>query len=263
MTTDSMNLFEMYLAEAESTPFSGWDFGYLIASRRMVEGPLGWNYHNVVLPWLRRAETMLDMGTAGGEVLSRFAPLPPITHATEQYEPNVPIARDRLEPLGVKVVQISEEYPNNEILPFDDAFFDLITSRHESYHPPELLRLLRPRGSFITQQVGLGLQNLKKALTGKEQAASDWSLRTLVRGLESAGFIISRADEGVQRLRFHDIGAIAYYVRAIPWIIEDVTGVQDFSVEGYRDKLWQLHLQIEKDGFFDCSYASFIIVAHK
>ncbi len=263
MTTNSTDLFEMYLAEAESTPFSGWDFSHVTASRRMAEGPLRWNYHNAVLPWLRRATTMLDMGTTSGEVLSRFAPLPPITHATEQYEPNVPIARDRLGPLGVKVARISDRYPNNEILPFNDAFFDLITSRYESYHPPELMRLLKTPGLFITQQVGLGLQNLRKALTGKEQAASDWSLRALASGLESAGFRISRAEEDIQHLRFPDVGAIAYYVRAIPWIIEDVTGVQDFTVEGYRDKLCDLHLQIEKDGFFDCSYAMFMIMAHR
>ena len=64
-------------------------------------------------------------------------------------------------------------------------------------------------------------------------------------------------------VRLYDIGAIVYWLKAIPWIIEDVTGVQDFTVDRYRDKLWELHRQIEKDGFFDCSYVLFIIVAER
>ena len=100
----------------------------------MVQAPVKWNYYNVVLPRLSEAETMLDMGTGGGEVLSGFAPLPPNTYATEQHRPNVKIAREILEPLGVRVIEIEEEEspPFNADLPFADEFFDLIISRHEA-----------------------------------------------------------------------------------------------------------------------------------
>ncbi len=226
-------MFDSYLAEAETTPFSGWDFGYITKTRRMVDSPLKWNYHNVVLPWIREAEAVLDMGTAGGEILSQFAPLPPTAYATEQFEPNVSIARERLEPLGVKVVQISEKHPNNEILPFDDGFFDLVVSRHESYDPQELMRILKRRGRFITQQVGQGLWALVKTLTGIEKVVTDWKLTSLVGALESAGFRTIHAWEDVQHVRFYDIGAIVYWLKAIPWIIEDAIGVQDFSIEKY------------------------------
>jgi SAM-dependent methyltransferase len=263
VTGDSTELFSTYLAEAEETAFSGWDFSHTTKAHRMAETPLRWNYYNVVLPYLRQAGTMLDMGTGGGEVLSRFAPLPPRTYATEQYPPNVAVARQKLEPLSVKVVQIDERYPNNESLPFDDTYFDLIIDRHESYHPPEVMRMLRPGGLFITQQVGQGLWNLKEILVGEAGTETDWSLKTLVDGLTSAGFRILDTREDIQSLRFYDVGAIAYWLKAIPWIIEDVTGVQDFTVERYRDKLWELHLRIEKDGFFDCAHALFIIVAQK
>ncbi len=253
--------FDEYLAEADSTPFLGWGFGYITETRRMVEAPLKWNYHNVVLPWMREAQAVLDLGTGGGEIYARFAPLPSTAHATEQYPPNVSIARDRLEPLGVKVVQISERYANNEVLSFDDSSFDLIIDRHESYHPPELMRILRPQGVFITQQVGQGLYALVKTLTGIQKPVTNWNLKTLVSGLESADFEIIQAAEDVQHTRFYDIGAIAYYLKAIPWIIEDAIGVQDFSTKKYESQLWDLHLQIEKDRFYDCSYTMFLIVA--
>ena len=261
MDDSHRRMFDSLINEAEGTPFSGWDFGYITKTRRMVESPVKWNYYNVVLPKLRESKSLLDMGTGGGEVLSSFVPLPPVTYATEQYEPNVAVARKKLEPLGVKVIQIDERYPNNEVLPFKEQMFDLIINRHESYHPAELVRILKPKGTFVTQQVGQGLQNLKEMLTGKEVVESDWNLEFLIRRLKSDGFQIVDAREDTQLVRLYDTGAIVYWLKAIPWIIEDVTGVQDFTVERYRDKLWELHLQIEKDGFFDCSYALFIIVA--
>lgn len=256
-------MFEIYLEQAWNIPFSGWNFEYVTKTRRMVETPLKWNYHNIVLLWLLNANTMLDMGTGGGEVLSGFTLLPPNTFATEQYQPNIPVASERLEPLGVKVVQIDEKYTNNEVLPFEDQMFDLIINRHEAYYPPELMRILRLGGLFITQQVGQGLWNLKKALTGQKGPKTDWNLETIVNGLESAGFQILDAREDNQVIRLYDVGAIVYWLKAIPWIIEDAIGIADFTIEKYRDRLRKLHLQIEKEGFYDCSYEMFIIVAQK
>src|SRR4030043_401044 len=99
----------MYLKQAEDAAFSGWDFSFTGRTGRVIEAPLKWNYYNVVLPHLKKAEKMLDMGTGGGEFLSELAPLPPTTYVTEQYHPNVAVAKKRLEPLGVKVFEVEEE----------------------------------------------------------------------------------------------------------------------------------------------------------
>jgi SAM-dependent methyltransferase len=226
----------------------------------MVEVPLKWNYHNIVLPYLIKANTMLDMGTGGGEVLSRFNPLPPNTYATEQYNPNVSVAIERLGPLGVTVVELEEEKspPYNASLPFDDDFFDLVTNRHEAYYPPELMRILKPRGLFITQQVGnITLLNLKQFLRNKAETISNWNLKSAVDELESAGFHIIEQQEDIQSYRFYDIGAIASLLTAVPWTIND------FSVDKYRDRLWELHVSINHNGFYDSPQHRFIIVAQK
>ena len=83
--------------------FEGWDFSYLESTNRMQEFPLSWNYRHEVKKRMNRCSSLLDMGTGGGEFLSSLAPLPKIVCATEGYEPNIPIARKELEPLGVKV----------------------------------------------------------------------------------------------------------------------------------------------------------------
>ncbi|RPK04748.1 hypothetical protein FH5_01986 [Priestia endophytica] len=41
--------------------------------------------------------------------MSTLQPFPKTLYATEGYKPNVPIAKERLEPLGVKVVQLHED----------------------------------------------------------------------------------------------------------------------------------------------------------
>jgi SAM-dependent methyltransferase len=256
----SKKMFETYLEQAQSAPFSGWNFEYIIRTGRVIEAPVKWNYYNIVLPYLLNAETMLDMGTGGGEALSRFRPLPPVTYATEQYKPNVAVARKRLEPLGVKVFEIEEEKepPFNASLPFGDEFFDLVISRHEAYYPQELMRILKPGGVFITQQVGsISVINLKQFLTGKTEAVSNWNLKSAVEELESAGFQILEQQEDIQFYRFYDVGAVAYLMKAIPWIIED------FTIDRYKDRLWELHIQIHENGFYDTPLHRFIIAAKK
>ncbi|RDW17420.1 hypothetical protein CWR45_12395 [Oceanobacillus chungangensis] len=76
-------------------------------------------------------------------------PLPRSIVATEAYVPNVTIAKARLEPLRVKVIQIEDDEDTNH--PFEDGQFDLIINRHE-YYPPKENNLCN--GLFITQQVG-------------------------------------------------------------------------------------------------------------
>ena len=259
-TEASKKMFEAYLEEAEKASFSGWNFEYIIGTGRVVEAPVKWNYYNVVLPWLKEAETLLDMGTGGGEMLSRFQPLPKVTCATEMYKPNVSVARERLEPLGVKVFEIEEEKepPYSRNLPFDNDFFDLIINRHEAYYPPELLRILKSGGMFITQQVAnVNMLNLTQFFLNQSMKVGNWNLKSAVDELASAGFNIIDQQEDIQFYRFYDIGAIVYLLKAIPWT------VPDFSIDKYRDRLWEMHMRIERDGYFDTPRHRNIIVARK
>jgi len=263
--TDLKESFEYYLKQAEEASFSGWDFSYIMKNGRMMESPLRWNYYNIVLSYLKKSEKMLDMGTGGGEVLSQFAPLPPTTYVTEQYHPNVAVAKKRLEPLGVKVFEVEEEKapPYNARLPFKDGFFDLIINRHEAYFPPEVMRVLKPGGHFITQQVGsLTNVTLVQFLLGKTIPIKNWNLKSAVDEVKAAGFKIIQQQEDIQFYRYYDIGTIVYLLKAIPWTLGGFTK-ETFSVEKYRDKLWELHVKMCEDGFYDTPCHRFILVARK
>jgi SAM-dependent methyltransferase len=220
----------------------------------MTEAPLTWSYASKVLPMSRKAQSMLDMGTGGGEFLSRLQPLPPIIYATEGYSPNVPIARKRLEPLGVQVYEVGE----GGQLPFEDNQFELVINRHEYYDPKEVLRVLKPGHRFITQQVGGENEQTLNVLFGVEaNQYAYWTLDYAVRELQEAGWRTIEQKEGSPITRFYDVGAIVYHLKAVPWQIPD------FTVEKYFNKLVEIHNQIEEQGHVDVLMHRFLIIAEK
>ncbi|KHF35169.1 Ubiquinone/menaquinone biosynthesis C-methyltransferase UbiE [Paenibacillus sp. P1XP2] len=241
------------VVQSTDMTFSGWDFSYLGNTGRLQEFPLRWNYYNLVEQAISQSESMLDMGTGGGEFLSRLSRLPAHTCATEGYKPNVEVARRRLEPLGVRVSYIEKD----EQIPFADEEFDLVVNRHESYCPKEVHRILKPGGLFITQQVGgTNDQELNEWLAAPNDEFAHWNLDYAVRELEPY-FDIEGQDEEVTRSRFYDLGAVVYYLSVIPWQIPD------FSVERYDRQLRELHRTLEQQGYLDTSCHRFIIAARK
>jgi len=70
-----------------------------------VSGQPSWSYDELARAALADATRVLDLDTGGGEHLASLTPLPKATIATEGYQPNLPVARERLAPLGVDVRQ--------------------------------------------------------------------------------------------------------------------------------------------------------------
>ncbi|MFL5625466.1 MAG: class I SAM-dependent methyltransferase [Ktedonobacteraceae bacterium] len=243
------------MTEAER-PFVGWDFSHITDTRRMVEAPLTWSYSSNVLRQFSKIHSLLDMDTGGGEFLALLQPLPSYTCATENYGPNVSVARRRLEPLGVQVFEVSEDNSN---LPFVDNEFELIINRHGSYIPGELLRILKAGGQFITQQVGGQSYPGLNALFGidEEHQYAHWNLPYAVKELTESGFEILEQREDFPITRFFDVGAIVYNLKAVPWQIPD------FAVEKYFDALLKIHSTIQKQNYVDVYAHRFLIVAQK
>ena len=246
-------LFDYLICEANEK-FEGWDFSYLESTGRMQEFPLSWNYRNKVNTRIFGASSLLDMGTGGGEFLSSLSPLPKHTCATEGYEPNIAIAKKRLEPLGVKVYRVDDD----ESLPFNDETFDLIINRHESYSAQEVKRILKKQGTFITQQVGgLNDKEINELLGAPKSQYYNWNLDTAVNDLNEVGLKISEQKEDIVKTRFYDIGAIVFYLKAVPWQIPD------FTVEKYFERLKGIDNVIQKEGYIDFTCHRFFIIANK
>ena len=248
----SKELFELLVSEAQR-PLTGWDFSYL--ENRFVTAPLDWSYTAELLPYLRKSNSVLDMGTGGGEFFSRLQPYPEKAYVTEAYEPNFPIAKQKLEPLGVEVIKITED----ENLPFQDSYFDLIINRHESYSVNEVHRILSEKGIFLTQQVGgTNDDGFRRLFLGDIIGEyHEWNLKFASEELEKGGFRIIKAKESFPTKRYFDIGAVVFYLLAVPW---EVPG---FTVEKYEDKLFELHETILDKGYIDYNSHRFLMIAKK
>ena len=244
--------FEQFIEDSRAS-FSGWDFSYLVQSGRMQEFPLTWNYYNEIRKYCGKADSVLDMGTGGGEFLSSLSFLPKDTCATEGYAPNIKLAKERLEPLGIEVYPVESDTE----LPFKEARFELIINRHESYSAEEIARILTKGGYFITQQVG-GLNDQElNLLLGADGCQADWNLNQARRELNDYNFDLIKLKEDEVKNRFYDIGAVIYYLQAIPWTIPD------FNVAKYHDQLFALHRFIEQQGYLDVMCHRFLIIAQK
>ncbi|MEU6304268.1 methyltransferase domain-containing protein [Streptomyces chartreusis] len=238
--------FEELLAEGAAVPTEGWDFSWFRG--RATEARPSWGYAVSLADRLAGATAALDLQTGGGEVLDfalgRASKAPVLTVATEGWPPNVAKATALLAARGVAVVASPEDAP----LPFADAAFELVTSRHPvRAHWAEIARVLRPGGTYFAQHVGPhSVFELVEYFLGPqpEEVRSGRDPERERADAEAAGLEIVdlRAEE--LRMEFHDIAAVVHFLRKVVWM------VPGFTVEAHRTRLKALHDQIESDGPF-------------
>ena len=194
--------------------FSGWDFSKLRVKQLTPGTP--WDYEAVVREAAPPSGRALDMGTGGGEVLSRLRDaLPACLVATEEWQVNAPLARGRLAPLGVDVVRCRSMQ-----LSFADGAFDLVMNRHEELDPEEVARVLRPGGRFVTQQVARSqLWELRRYFPRMTDFGDQrWEY---ARGLEAAGMRVTVDRQHDVKVAFESLGDLVFLIGVTPWSIRD------------------------------------------
>ncbi|MFF8654983.1 class I SAM-dependent methyltransferase [Streptomyces huasconensis] len=240
--TPSPRTFDDLVAEAEAAPTAGWDFSWF--EGRATEARPSWRYSEAMAERLAAAKASLDIQTGGGEVLASAATLPPLAVATEGWPANVAKATALLHPRGVAVVASPEDAP----LPFADAAFDLVTSRHPvQARFAEIARVLRPGGTYFAQHVGpASVFEVVEYFLGPQPAEVRNSRHPDLERAEAEAAGLEVADLRAERLRmeFFDIGAVVHFLRKVVWM------VPDFSVEKYRPRLRELHERIQAEGPF-------------
>ncbi|MBN1903149.1 class I SAM-dependent methyltransferase [Candidatus Sumerlaeota bacterium] len=242
------NLVETWKRE-EQQPFSGWDFSYL--DGRMIEDQPPWDYALRAAESMKHAKSVVDIGTGGGE---RFLSLkefwPPKVTVTEDYPPNFKLAVERLAPLGVRVVNCDYNTP------FADEEFDLVLNRHTAINARDVFRILTPGGVFLTEQVhGLWAYDLLAAFDAKPQ----WPEATpenYIHQLQELGMTIVNMQDWTGCFSFTDVGAIVYYLKAIPWL------VPGFSVETHLEQLFTLQSRLERGKELVFKNKLYLIEAH-
>jgi SAM-dependent methyltransferase len=247
--------FDELVAEADSVSVDGWDFSWL--DGRATEQRPSWGYQQAMGERLARASAALDIQTGGGEVLAGVPKRPGLMVATESWPPNVAKATELLHPLGTVVVADADEPP----LPFADGAFDLVTSRHPvTVWWEEIARVLRPGGTYFSQQVGpSSVFEVVEYFLGpqSEETRNGRHPDYARRDAEAAGLEIVELRPESLRTEFFDIGAVVSFLRQVIWM------VPGFTVEQYRERLRELDAQIRAEGPFVAHTTRFLIEARK
>ena len=238
----------------EGQPFIGWDFSYL--EGRMLEEQPNWSYAARAAELMKQSASVLDLDTGGGE---RFLELqghwPPKVVATEHYPPNFKLATERLAPFGAMVIDI--QLSDFGLMPFEDGEFDLIMNRHAAFNPDEVARALAAGGTFLTQQVhGLSTADLLAAFDARPQWPEATPAKYLPR-LKGAGLEIVNLQDWSGQLSFADVGAIVYYLKAVPWL------VPGFSVESRLKYLLTLQKRLDDNESLTFTVRKYLIEARK
>lgn len=286
MTATSNRSFDELLAEGEAVPVEGWDFSWF--DGRATEERPSWGYARLAADRVATThpDSVLDLQTGGGEVFAEilaaaaapapartstpantyplpssesatFGHLPRAVWATEGWPPNRDLAREHLELFRGDVVLVAPD----ERLPFDHDRFDLVLSRHPAFNDwPEIARVLRPGGSYLSQQVGAGSnRELYEFLMGAHPVGEndDRSPAKLVEGARNAGLKVVELVHEETAVEFFDVAAVVYFLRKVLWT------VPDFTVDRYRERLAALHAHIEAEGSFGCHSRRVLMEARK
>ena len=248
MTAD----FDELVREGRSVPTQGWDFSWFAG--RATEARPPWGYQELVSRRLARADAVLDLQTGGGEVLAgalrAAAATPGTLAATESWRPNIALARAALRPWEGEVLQCADDR-----VPFAPESYDLVTARHPTVTPwAAIARVLRPGGTFVSQQVGPGsVRELTAAMIGPYEIGDARSPERARQRAESAGLHVTRIEEASLPMFFGDIAAVIVFLRKVIWI------VPEFSVDRYREQLSRLHERIRAEGPFMATSERFLI----
>jgi SAM-dependent methyltransferase len=247
--------FDSLVGEASSVDIEGWDFSWL-AGRALETRPT-WGYQRLLAGKLNAARVALDLQTGGGEVLASAAreKTPAVMATTEGWPPNIERAARLLRPLGVTVLACHEAQP----LPFADASFDLVASRHPAVvHWPEIARVLQPGGTYFAQHVGDGANvEISEFFLGPIPPSDRRHPDVERAAAESAGLEIIRCENERLTLEFYDVGAVIYFLRKVVWT------VPGFTVADHLERLRELHDLIQRDGAFRSSTSRTLMEAHK
>jgi SAM-dependent methyltransferase len=135
--------------------------------------------------------------------------------------------------------------------------FDLVISRHPVVTPwAEIARVLRPGGTYFSQQIGAGTnRELTDFMMGPQPVGEARSVDRARADAVAAGLEVVRLEPVALRVEFFDVGAVVHFLRKVLWT------VPGFSVEGHRDRLLAMHEHIQRHGEFECTSTRFLIEA--
>lgn len=226
-----MTLEELRRIAVSVSERRGWDFSRVRDDR----DPVPWDYADVVQRYLQPSSRVLDIGTGGGE---RFIALAPYFDTGIGIDANPTMIQTAQENTPPSLTdKLSFKLMRAQALQFPDCSFDIVLNRHCSVSTNPIVRVLRPGGVFITQQVGArNFQNICSLFgCGPGGGYDEWDppQEALAEAFQQNGCtVIARAEYDV-RYFFLDIESLVFNLKA-------VSIPEDFDIEKHWRQVDQI-----------------------
>jgi SAM-dependent methyltransferase len=198
------------MAEIESR--RGWDFSRVRDDR----DPVPWEYTDVVRRYLKPTDHVLDVGTGGGEKFFTLADAFGSGIGVDPDPEMLAVARANTPPGLVDKVSFIEG--RAEALPAADASCDVVLNRHAVVNVAEIVRVLRPGGYFITQQVGAQNTFNVTTLFGVGPGTSGQGVQdipTITEAFQQRGFALIAYGTYNVPYYFQDAASLLFWMRAV------------------------------------------------
>lgn len=191
---------------------NGWDFSRMHTSHPATP----WEYLSVVRGHLRTTDTVIDIGTGGGERLLELSTDARQLLGVDPDPEMITRARELAADKGITSVHF-ETGTGAEIL----EQFDVVIDRHAPFETQVVHRLLRPGGRFVTQQVGEhNMRNVREAFQLEANASAPIGPEMFVQ----TGFIIKRFDEYDVDYVIRDMDSLVFWLQALDETHSDFGG---------------------------------------
>jgi ubiquinone/menaquinone biosynthesis C-methylase UbiE len=221
---------------ASVDPIRGWDFSWV----RVIREPVPWAYPEVVRRYLKPTDRVLDIATGGGEVFLSLASAFGSGLGTDVSAEMIATARENV-PSALQE-KVSFEVMAAQDLDFDGETFDVVLNRHGPVFIAPILKVLKPGGYFICQQVGgLNTQNIFQ-LFGWESSGAYWrqywddhgfehqDVPALVSSFSAAGCRVIASGSFNVGYTFLDVESMLFYLQAVPL-------PEDFDIERHGERV--------------------------
>jgi len=203
----------MWVAESVGER-SGWDFSRVRDERE----PVPWDYGEVVRRYLRPDDRVLDIGTGGGEQFLELATSFGRGIGIDFDPGMIRVARENADAKSAS--HVCFETMDTRHLRFPDASFDVVLNRHAPTVVAEIVRVLRPGGVFITQQVGRRNTENIHSVFGFDPTA-EWpedfhDVHARARTFSEVGCEVMTHGEYDVGYRFLDVESLVFWLKAVP-----------------------------------------------
>lgn len=205
----------------------GWDFSHL----KTTEDGQGWDFYKEVLKKIKPGDSILDIGTGGGERILKIAKYFKSVYGIDHSASMVNTANENL--LKTKLKNIKFSLMDSSKLDFPDNHFDIVTDRHCDFNPSEVFRVLKKGGYFFTQQVSEGDQtNIKKAFgRGQGYGVKDGTLKNkYLKQLNKLGFTKIESFDYNSKIIYKTEKDYMFLLRYTPTIPEFKKKKNDFEI---------------------------------